>query len=189
MFGLLDSVLVMVDLQGKILGALPRHEEILFRNIALAEGARLLNIPTLFTEQNPDKLGGTDPQLKPDPKWLFGKMAFSAVGAPGFCEMLERAACRGVIVSGIETHICIQQTCFDLLQNGFRVGVVADASCSGTDQDHQLALQRMANRGIEILTVESILMEWTRSADHPAFREISGILKRIRRFSAEKTGK
>lgn len=188
LFGLLDSVLLMVDLQAKILSALARHEEILFKNIALAEGAKVLNIPTLFTEQNPSKLGGTDSRLNPEPGRLFCKMTFSALGAPGLWETLQKGACRGVIVSGIETHICIQQTCIELLQHGFRVGVVADATGAGTPSDHQVALQRMASRGIEILTVESILMEWTRSADHPAFREISGILKRIRRFPADITG-
>lgn len=179
----------MVDLQGKILSALPRHEEILFRNIALVEGAKVLNIPILFTEQNPAKLGETDSRLNPDPVRRFSKMAFSALGAPGLGEILQKGACRSVVVSGIETHICIQQTCLDLLQHGLRVGVVADTTGAGSTMDHQSALQRMATMGIEILTVESILMEWTRSADHPAFREISGILKRIRRYPADLPGK
>lgn len=187
---------MLIDLQAKILDGLPSRNNILEKNRALLEGARVLGIPQIFTEQNPNKLGPTTPDIlsrTPVPsavsphtpqnhQWVYPKMTFSALGAPGLQDRLEKSACRSVIVTGIETHICIQQSCLDLAQQGFRVGVVADATGAGTPCDHDLALRRMARRGIEILSVESILMEWTRSADHPVFREISGILKRGRQI-------
>lgn len=189
-------MLLVIDLQEKILSALPRNEEILEKNCVLTEGARILGIPQIFTEQNPNKLGHSSSLLLTGPHcpasqetesyknapWVHHKMTFSALGAPGLQGRLEKSACRSVIVSGIETHICIQQSCLDLAELGYRVGVVADATISGHPVDHELALRRMAGLGIEILSVESILMEWTRSAEHPVFRKISGLLKRCRQI-------
>ena len=194
MFSQLDSVLLVIDLQEKILRALPHQNELLDKNCLLTEGARILGIPQLFTEQNPDKLGHSAPRLFQgeqaagfpvqgsidNPAIVHQKMSFSALGAPGLQQQLEKFACRSVVVTGIETHICIQQSCLDLAAKGYRVGVVADACGSGNSVDHEIALRRMAGQGIEILSVESILMEWTSSAEHPVFREISALLKRSR---------
>ena len=198
LFSQLDSVLVILDIQEKILQALPHGNLILQKNCFLTQGARLLGIPQILTEQNPIKLGPTVPQLLqdsstidpsstsnltppcPNQYFVHQKLSFSALGAKGLQDRLEKSACRSVVVSGIETHICIQQSCLDLASLGYRVGVVADATTSGHHHDHELALMRMAAKGIEILSVESILMEWTRSADNPVFREISNLLKRSR---------
>lgn len=187
-------MVIFIDLQEKILKSLPNHDPLLEKNCLLAEGAQILGIPQMFTEQNPARLGPTAPRLfsrlhqtaghRPPSNEItppvYEKMSFSVLGAPGLQQCLEKYACRSVVLAGIETHICIQQSCLDLFAQGYRVGVVADATGAGTLADHDLALQRMSRKGIEILSVESILMEWTRSAEHPVFREISGLLKRSR---------
>lgn len=186
MFRALDSFLVLLDLQARILSPLPGSQEMLLRVQTLSEGAKALQISTIATEQIPEKLGPTVDTLLPYVQKTFPKHHFSAAQAEGMVTFLQEAACRSVILAGIETHICIQQTALELVQFGFKVGVVADATTAGSQNDHEMALRRLNSKGIEILTVETILMEWTQSSQNPAFRTISGLVKAQRSRVAAK---
>jgi len=188
MFRALDSFLVLLDLQARILHPLPDALEILSRIQTLVEGAKSLQISTVATEQIPEKLGPTVDSILPFAQRTFPKHQFSAAQAEGFVTFLQESACRSVILAGIETHICILQTALELAQFGFKVGVVADATAAGSINDHEIALRRLNLKGIEILTVETILMEWTQSSQNPAFRSISGLVKAQRsRVAAKET--
>jgi len=177
MFQVLDSYLILLDLQDRILQTLQGRDRLLERATTLAEGARHLEVSILLTEQIPEKLGATIAPFPALASSVFSKHHFSAAHATGLVTALQANGCRSVILAGIETHICIQQSALDLASLGFRVGVVADATTAGTALDHDWGLRRMMSRGIEILTVESILMEWTHSSQHPAFRAISQLIK------------
>lgn len=177
MFQILDSYLLLLDLQDRVLQAIPGKEKLLQRIATLAEGARHLEVATVVTEQIPEKLGPTTATFLPFASTLFTKHHFSAAQATGLVALLQENACRSIVLAGIETHICIQQSALELADLGFRVGVVADATGAGAELEHEWALRRMMARGIEILSVESILMEWTHSSQHPAFRAISSLIK------------
>lgn len=183
--GLIDqeqSILVIVDIQGSLLAAMQptdgfamlRHTERLVR------AADLLDIPVLVTEQYPKGLGLTDERISallPQSALFFEKTAFSAWGNEGFIQALKNTGCRQVIVLGQETHVCVLQTAFDLLQHGYQVFVVDDAVCSRKEFDKTNALQRMRQAGIQIVCYESVLFEWLRDAAHSAFKAISASIR------------
>jgi nicotinamidase-related amidase len=173
-----DSLLVVIDVQGKLAEAMCDREE-LFENICrLAKSAKLLDIPILVTEQLPDKLGPTRKEIA-DP--LAGapfitKSSFSCCGEPKFIEALKSSGKKQVVLCGIEAHICVTQTALELLTQGFAVYLVADAVSSRSPNSKQLAIERMRHHGAEIITTEMALFEWLRDAAHPSFREVRKLL-------------
>jgi isochorismate hydrolase len=80
------------------------------------------------------------------------------------------------VLAGIEAHVCVLQTAFDLLSNGYRVYLAVDACCSRAEGDYNTALQRLANAGVVLTTVESILFEWCETAENPAFKQLSRLV-------------
>ena len=124
----------------------------------LVDVAGLVGAPILFTEQNPKGLGPTVAELAPDPSAVLRKMTFGAVGAPGFFERL--APGRDAVVGGWEAHVCVLQTVLALIEAGRRVFVVSDAVGSRRPESKEIALQRMARSGAEIVTMEMVVFEW-----------------------------
>ncbi|MDP7396351.1 MAG: hydrolase [Lentisphaeria bacterium] len=174
-----NSVVVIVDVQGKLAGMMHDHES-LFENLArLIKGAQLLDLPVLWVEQNPAGLGRTVPQLAAllEPAVPFEKMSFSCCGCKAFTEAVEALGRRQILVAGIETHVCVYQTVVDLLERGYHVEVVADAVSSRSSQNREIGLARMDRAGALMTTVEMALFESAGSAEHPAFRKLVGIIK------------
>jgi len=171
--------LVVVDVQGK-LAQLMHAGEVLFKNIQiLIQAAKILNIPILWCQQCPAALGPTVPEIA-EP--LAGnepidKSTFSCCGDEAFNAKLNKLARNQVLLCGIETHVCIYQTAVDLLARGFHVDVPADAVSSRTLDNKQIAIRRMAGRGVNITSVEMALFELLRTAEHPKFRQIAKLIK------------
>lgn len=173
-----DSLLVVIDVQGKLAEAMCDRAE-LFENICrLAKSAKLLGIPVLVTEQLPDKLGPTRKEIaEPLAEAPFiTKSSFSCCGEPKFVEALRASGKNQVVLCGIEAHICVTQTALELLTRSFDVYLAADAVASRSPDNKQLALERMRHHGAEIITAETALFEWLRDAAHPAFREVRKLL-------------
>lgn len=173
-----DSLLVVIDVQGKLAEAMYDRAE-LFANICrLTKSAKLLSIPVLVTEQLPDKLGSTRKEiagpLAEAP--IIPKSSFSCCGEPKFIEALKLSGKKQIVLCGIEAHICVTQTALDLLAQGFDVYLAADAVSSRSPDNKQLAIERMRQHGAEIITTEMALFEWLSDAAHPAFREIRKLL-------------
>lgn len=174
-----DSVLVIIDVQGK-LAELMQDKEALFANLErMARGARVLGIPIIWNEQVPEKLGPTIPQLAEALAGLepLPKNAFSCAGNPRFLDRLAQTSRKGVILVGIETHICVYQTARDLLEAGYRVEVVADAVSSRTAANKSVALERIRALGAGVTSTEMVLFELLGSADREEFRAISRLVK------------
>ena len=177
-----DSVLVIVDIQEKLFDVMPNHdkEKLLENTLSLIEAAKLLDIPILITEQYPQGLGKTLPQLSnalQDQGNFFEKTAFSCVGATDFIGTLEKIDRNQIILVGVETHVCILQTALDLhALNKYQIHVVEDASCSIKLEHKFFALQRMLAQHIIISNYESVLFEWLRDATHPQFKAVSNLL-------------
>ena len=179
MLDIQECCLVVVDVQGK-LAQLMHGRDVLFANIQiLIKAAKILDIPIIWCQQCPDSLGPTVPQiaeLLTDNKPI-DKVSFSCCGEEKFNDELNSLARKQVLLCGIEAHVCIYQTAVDLLQKEYNVDVIADAVSSRTQENKQLAINRMANEGVKICCTEMALFELLRTAEHPQFKQIAKLVK------------
>ena len=104
-------------------------------------------------------------------------MSFSCAGAEGLTKTLEQKKHTQIVIAGIESHVCVQQTVFDLLENNIQVNVAADAVSSRKQIDYEFALHRMQTKGAEITTTESILFELLNVCGTDVFKQISKLVK------------
>ena len=169
-----NAMLVVIDFQAKLMPAIHDGEAVLLNAGRLAEAARLLDVPAVLTEQYPRGLGATVPALA-DVASAVTKMSFDACAEPAFLEAVTGD--RELVVCGCEAHVCVGQTVLTLLEHRRRVVVVADAIGSRAPRSREIALQRMASHGAEIVTTEMVLFEWLRSAEHPQFRTVSKLIR------------
>ncbi|HXS98202.1 MAG TPA: isochorismatase family protein [Candidatus Limnocylindrales bacterium] len=168
-----DSSLVVIDVQEKLAAAMAAREQVERAIAILLEAAGLLNIPVFLSEQYPKGLGHTVSELStnlPATAQRVEKTAFSACG----CLPLTRGQ---VVLAGMEAHVCVLQTAFELRAAGREVFVVADAVCSRTEANSRNALDRMAAAGIVITNMESLLFEWLGDAANEHFRTISKLIR------------
>ncbi len=183
------SLLVVIDLQGKLVHQVHRSEAVLATTERLLAFADLFQVPVILTEQYPKGLGPTEPGLRAafdalkTPTFFLEKTAFGCAGEPAFAELLALARPglpperRQVVVAGIETHVCVMQTVLALLAGKHDVHVCWDAVSGRGEAYRQHALERMAQAGAVLTNHESVAFEWARHKDHPAFKAVSGILK------------
>ena len=174
-----DCCLVVVDVQGK-LAQLMHDKDTLFKNICiLIQSAKILNVPILWCQQVPAALGPTIPQIAEllTDNQPINKSCFSCCGCEEFIGNLEKSGRRQILLSGLETHVCVYQTAADLLAKGYSVDCVADAVSSRTLDNKQIGLQRIAAEGARITSAELALFEILKSADHPHFKQIAKLVK------------
>jgi nicotinamidase-related amidase len=173
------TALLLIDIQEKILSVMNNPEQVTHGSLNLVKGFKALNIPIFYTEQYPKGLGPTDSSLLKELEGLsvIQKMSFSCSGVPNFFTRLIDNNVSQVVIAGIESHICVQQTALDLLANGFQVNIAADATSSRKEADYKFALERMRSHGAEITTSEAILFELLTVAGTDEFKEISKIIK------------
>jgi nicotinamidase-related amidase len=169
------STLLLIDFQAKLMPAIDQAASTIANARRLIDAAGLVGAPILFTEQNPKGLGSTIAELAPNPSAVLPKMSFGAAGAPGFFERLTPG--RDAVVCGWEAHVCVLQTVLPLVEAGRRVFVVSDAVGSRRPESKEIALQRLARSGAEIVTTEMVIFEWLRSAGHPRFKEAVALVK------------
>ncbi len=171
--------LVVVDVQGK-LAQLMVDKESLFANIeVLIKAAKALEIPIVWCQQNPRALGPTVPQLA---ELLGGvepvdKMSFSCCGDAGFIDKLNALQAADVILCGIEAHVCIYQTAMDMLDRDLNVHLIADAVSSRTAANRQIGIRRLTAEGANLSCTEMIIFELLKTAEHPEFRRLCGLIK------------
>lgn len=174
-----STVLVIIDVQGKLAQLMPNRDE-LFRNLHnLIKGVQLFNIPIIWTEQTPDKLGPTIPELSDLLQDLtpIPKKSFSCCAEPVFMKQLISLKRTEVILCGIETHVCVYQTAVDLLAKDYKVEVVVDAVSSRFPHNKTIGLEKIAKKGAEPTTVETVLFEIQQRVDDDTFRELIKIIK------------
>lgn len=173
------TALLIIDIQEKILPVMLNPETVVENTIKLIEGMKVLGIPVYFTEQYPKGLGTTIPSIKAalENAEAAQKMSFSCCGAGDLFNEFKTNNISQIVVCGIESHVCIQQTVMDLLANGFQVDLPADAVSSRKEIDYKTALTRMSSLGAELTTTESILFELLVICGTPEFKSISKIVK------------
>jgi isochorismate hydrolase len=171
-----DSRLLIVDVQGKLTVLIPDAAVMIANCRRLIRGAALLGVPVTATEQYPRGLGPTVPELADLLEKPIEKLRFSSAECLDWVTGQKDDRVK-VVVAGIETHVCIQQTVLDLLAAGFSVYVPADAVASRNPYDREIALQRLRDAGATITTTESVLFEWCETAAAPEFKQISALIK------------
>jgi nicotinamidase-related amidase len=174
-----NVVLVVVDVQDRLFRVMPEREALAGSLRKLISGMQVLDVPLIFTEQNPKGLGPTIaelaelvPSIQPIPK-----LSFSCFGEERFRRELEALGRRQVLLAGIELHVCVYQTSVDLLAAGYEVQVVADCVASRRAQDREIGLARLRDSGAALTTAEMALFELLKTAKGDIFKEISRIVK------------
>jgi nicotinamidase-related amidase len=174
-----QSVLVLVDYQQRLMPAIHHGAEAIAEAVRLADVAHELNIPVLGTEQNPQGLGPNAEAIRSRCDITLAKMHFDAC-ANGLLDLLRTGSgkpAREVVIAGCEAHVCLMQTALGLLTAGYKVWVVAQACGSRTAENHQLAMQRLAQAGAVIVSVEMVAFEWLRSCEDSRFKGVLKLLK------------
>ena len=171
------NALLIIDVQEKIIRAIFNKGTITKNIKKLIDAYQILEENIFISEQNPFKLGATIPELLPKTGFKkIEKMEFSLADIQDFLKEVKNKKITNLIVCGIETHICIQQTVLDCLQKGLEVILVSDAMSSRNRVDHEIALQRMIQAGAILTTTESIIFELCKTADRKEFKEIRNII-------------
>ncbi|KOX80534.1 Isochorismatase domain-containing protein 2, mitochondrial [Melipona quadrifasciata] len=175
------SVLLICDMQEKFAKAMFEFDKITQNSVKLINALKLLNVPIIVSEQNPKALGKTIPELDiSGVKGPFEKTQFSMC-TPEINKELS-TICSGerpdsVILIGLETHVCIENTAIDLRQSGYEVHTVADCCTSRTLEDRLLALERMREIGCHIATSENVIFKLLADAKHKEFKNIQRLMK------------
>lgn len=176
-----QQVLVVIDVQERLFSAMDadRRDDMVRNLKILGAAARRLAVPVVLTEQYPKGLGRTLPELKAllDDVAPFEKTAFSCCGAPGFTAQLRATGAEHVILAGMEAHVCVLLTALDLLREGFRVSVVADAVCSRTAANLELGLAQARQAGVVVTATETAVFQLLGRADTDVFREVVKLLR------------
>ncbi|MFO7803040.1 MAG: hydrolase [Desulfovermiculus sp.] len=174
-----ESLLLIIDLQTVMLKAIAGWEQSIKCAGQLVQAARVLDVPVLLTEQYKKGLGGTHPEVLDDiddPR-IVAKEHFSACLEPEFLSTLHSLNRQKVVIAGTETHVCVLQTCLDLLQAGYQVHLAADAVGSRRVENRDMAISQLRQAGAVISSAEIVIFEWTKRANTEEFRRILPIVK------------
>lgn len=176
-----DAVWMLIDVQTRLCPVMPEAAmATVSKNIQrLLQAAQLLNIPLWVTEQYPEKLGETLPELQfllPDYTPRYAKLAFSAWQEPTL-QASSISVAPQVVLFGLETHICVLQTALDALAAGKQVFIVEDAVISRDEANRNNAIERLRAAGCIITNTESMLFEPMQSATHAQFKAISALIR------------
>ena len=170
-----NSLLAVIDIQEKLVPSVHQPDVLIENTQWLIKLANMMGVPVVATEQYPQGVGHTVPVLREliAAEKTAGKTIFSCVDAPE-CETLMHAdPSKQIILCGMETHVCIMQTALQLHAAGRQVFVVADAVSARNPLDSELALERMRQAGIPIVSREMVGFEWVRGSGHPQFKTFS----------------
>lgn len=183
------SILVVIDLQGKLVDMVEHAGRVKAVSLRLLRLAELFQVPVVLTEQYPKGIGPTHPELRAafdaltTPKFFLEKTAFGCCGDAAFEALLAQArpglapGARQLVVAGIEAHVCVLQTVLELRRSGQQVHLCWDAVSGRGTEYRRHALERMTAAGAVLTNHESVAFEWARDKNHPAFKAVSALLK------------
>lgn len=174
-----NSILVIVDIQDKLAVVMSQKEKVTNNCLHLIEAAKLLNIPVIVTEQYPKGLGPTVNEIKEAlPRYEpLEKVTFDCCKRDGFLQKIASLRKTHIILTGMETHVCILQTCLGLLDKGYFVHLVSDAVCSRKKDDYKTGRKMMHDAGAVITCTETVLFQLLEKAGTQEFKAISKRIK------------
>jgi nicotinamidase-related amidase len=174
-----NSFLLLVDVQGKLADLMHKRKE-LFENLArLIKGVRILELPVIWMEQYPKGLGETVPEIKAllDGYTPYPKVSFGCGGDENIMKAIRDLGRIQAIAAGIETHVCVYQSCKQLLEGGFDVTLVADCTSSRTKLNKKVGVSALESAGVKLSSVEMLLFELLHEAGGEKFKQISQLVK------------
>lgn len=174
-----NTAAVVVDIQERLLPHIYQCEQVLRSCLKLIEGLQVLSVPVIVTQQYTKGLGPTDTSVvnKITAFCHIEKNTFSCCGEPAFMDKISELGRKNIIICGIESHVCVLQTCLDLLEAGYMPVIAEDCVSSRKLPDKVIAIERMRQEGARITTLESILFELTQCAGTETFKNISKLVK------------
>ncbi len=170
-----QSFLLVVDIQERLVPAVTEGKRVVESSAWLMEVAKQLEVPILMSEQYPTGLGHTVPRLQRicGPESIMEKIHFSCAHSDECRRRIAALGRKQVVLTGMETHVCVLQTALGLITADYHVFVVADAIASRNVEDGKLALERMRGEGVRIVSREMVVFEWLHRAATDQFRDIS----------------
>jgi nicotinamidase-related amidase len=198
-----EAVIVIVDMQSRIVPAMHDRGGLIDATVRLIIGGRHIGLPIIFTQQYSKGLGPTIKEInnaatvslsevaknvksaaedpiessKPDSFAFIEKKSFSILSEPAFADEIGKVGRKTVILAGIEAHVCVLQSALDFIEQGYDVIIAEDAVRSRRTEDMEYAIRRLTQAGAAITTTESILFDLLKGAEHPAFKQISALVK------------
>lgn len=174
-----DSALVVIDMQERLVPAMMAPARTLKNTRLLLQAAEKTGVPALLTEQYPPGLGPTISEIKvaAGAATILPKMHFSCMEDPTFAKAFKALGRRQAILTGMEAHICVVQTAASLVEEGYEVFVVSDATASRTLESEKACLARLNAAGVSIVTTEMVIFEWLGQAGTIAFKEMLPLIK------------
>lgn len=171
-----ESILVVIDIQEKLMPTIAESEKVIRNAVRLLQFAKIIDIPVILSEQ--DKLGATVPEIKQE---LTGcapavKITFDALLCDAFAEQLHGLKRKAIILTGVETHVCVTQTALHALPD-YAVHVVSDAVSSRTQENWRVGLERMRQHGAVITSTEMVLFELLKRAGTDEFKKVLPLVK------------
>ena len=173
-----NAVLVMIDLQKRLMQAIDEGQSVIEQCLQLGQVAQLLHVPIIGTEQNPASLGDNLPEIKALCQTTISKTYFDACHDGLLIELGKfKPARQQIILVGCETHVCVLQTVFGLIFIQYQVTIVIDALGSRHTLDKEIAIERMEKAGAKLVTSEMLIFEWLQTSNRPEFKAILKIIK------------
>ena len=173
------SLLIVIDVQEKIFATMYEQKRVKDNIIRMVEGAKTLKIPIIWTEQYSKGLGPTIPELRAalGGHTCYEKITFSCADDNQILKAVEKVNPRDILLCGIEAHVCVYQTAVELIEMGNAVHVVVDAVMSRYKSNHEVALRKMEQVGVNITSVEMALFEFQGAAKGETFKPIAALIK------------
>lgn len=174
-----NAALLIIDVQEKLLAVMQDKEKIVQNILKLIDFARIIGLPIIMTEQYPKGLGPTIKEIRKKISEIvpIEKTAFSCFGGEGFKEQLKKNNISTLIITGIESHVCVCQTALEAMDNNIRVCVISDAISSRTRDNYQIGLGRMRDNGAIISSTEMLMFELLKDAKTGEFKKAQILLK------------
>ncbi len=174
-----NSALVLIDVQEKLLPVMADKEALIEKLSILIQGARIFGLPIYWMEQYPKGLGPTVGKLAGllEGYHPISKTSFSACGEEKFMDRLKADNRKHILVAGIESHVCVYQTARDLVEQGYYVEVVVDATSSRCLQNKRVAMEKLSKLGGHTTSVEIALFDMLQTSDSPHFKAISRLVR------------
>ncbi len=179
MFSVDKTIMLLIDVQGRLAQIMYEKDKLFTSLQTMIQSMQILGVPIIWMEQIPNKLGSTSEEIS---KFLstetpIEKHAFSCCGEPVFIDQFKKAGRTQVLLTGIETHICVCQTGCDLIEAGHQVQVVSDCVSSRTKENKEVGIQRLLQNGAQITSSEMIIFELMKAAKGDQFRQVVKLIK------------
>jgi len=179
MLSVKNTLLLVVDVQERLAGQMHEKESLIKNIQAVIKGSKIFDLPMLMTEQAPQKIGKTIPEivsLLAGAK-VFAKTSFSCCGNVDFVKTIKSLKRKNVLITGVETHVCVYQTAVDLIRLGLNVHVIVDGVSSRSAFNKGIGLQLMKDAGGSLTSVETVLCELLKKAEGEKFKKILNLIK------------